>query len=403
MSVAEFGSLEHTLKMERLMTGRDRRLPVPDILDQFWWRAGAEGYPVRHLYVLDEPLHPGVAGTYNTSTKDVWIYLDRDCPDRAAAEAEAASNLLHEIAHAARAGRGVSRPETIGAYHRDEGATHRLAYRLARRWGVPHLFADKTLSAYLALIEERRDELERAGALAGNNALAVAQGAHDGLRALRGRHGWDDAAWEEALWGYPCDAGDPATVAVADLDRCLLRPTWSLGWGHGRGFEAIATATTVTAARTIRWVLEDLAGNSARLARANVRMRRTRGGERHLLGHIPLYNERDVRPFIAIANKALLGERAWAAEAAWAVYGAAGDPLRYYTLTVSYSPPIGGETLGPRPPEVRLWGVALARVGEVEAALGAYIRGWSRATSMRAGTLRDAQEDLALRDSTARR
>jgi len=52
---------------------------------------------------------------------------------------------------------------------------------------------------------------------------------------------------------------------------------------------------------------------------------------------------------------------------------------------------------------VRLWGVALARVGEVEAALGAYIRGWSRATSMRAGTLRDAQEELALRDSTARR
>jgi len=128
-----FGSLAHTLAIERLMEGHDRRLPIPDALDYLWRRGVAEGYPLRRLYVFDSPLHLGVAGTYNSATGDVWVRLDAARPDRGAAEVEAAGHVLHEISHAARARHGTRRPATIPAYHRDEAATQRLAHRLAGR------------------------------------------------------------------------------------------------------------------------------------------------------------------------------------------------------------------------------------------------------------------------------
>lgn len=195
---------------------------------------------------------------------------------------------------------------------------------------------------------------------------------------------------------------------MARLDCCLLRPTWSLGWGYGEGFDALGPATVATATATgaLRGILEGVAAprGGDRMAKANARTRRTRGGDRYLHAQIPLYHGRDASPFVAVANRALLGAREWAAEAAWAMYGGPDDTVRYYTLTVAYKPPIGeAPSTGSQPPEVRLWGVALGRVEEVDAVLHTYIRGWSRCTSLRVGTPRDAQEELALRDSTVAR
>ncbi len=186
-----FGSLAHTLAIERLMEGHDRRLPIPDALDYLWRRGVAEGYPLRRLYVLDSPLHLSVAGTYNSATGDVWVRLDAARPDRGAAEVEAAGHVLHEISHAARARHGTRRPATIPAYHRDEAATQRLAHRLARRWRVAHLLTHEVRDAYVRLLDELQPELEAAGTLAGDLSLATAAPALDGLRALRARHGWN--------------------------------------------------------------------------------------------------------------------------------------------------------------------------------------------------------------------
>jgi hypothetical protein len=184
--------------MEGLMTGTEIRCPTPPLLAELWERGRAQGLHLGTLYVLNRPLYPGRRATYHHDTGDVWVWLDSRDPQRAAAD------LLHEFAHAYRHNR---HPATIGAYCRDEAATQRLAQRLARRWGIPHLFPDQVLHEYLAFMQRQRVELPLAGDLAGDHSLCVAQAAFDALRALAAEHGWHSAAWDAMLWG---DTNEPA-------------------------------------------------------------------------------------------------------------------------------------------------------------------------------------------------
>lgn len=250
-------NLEMTLRMERAMGERDRRLPIPADVAALWRRARDEGVALGALHVLDTPMHPGIAGQHNRESGDIWVLHDPD-PDRTVAR------LIHELAHAAR--RAVSIPETIEGYYRDEVATQRLARRLARRWGVGDLFPEEVVAAYLLLMRRRRMELPLAGDLAGSHRLGVATAALDDLLRMRHTFGWDDDAWDGVLWGDAAEADDPATRAIAGIDRCTLRHRWSLGWGYGEGFDTL-----------------------------------------------------DARAFLVAANEALQGHPTWATEAHWMI------------------------------------------------------------------------------------
>ena len=94
-------TIDVMLDMEWAIEGRDCRLPVPPGLVTLWRRARDAGFVLDMLYVLDEPLHPGIAGQYNRETGDIWILHDPSDPSRMAA------HLIHELAHAARDGRPV--------------------------------------------------------------------------------------------------------------------------------------------------------------------------------------------------------------------------------------------------------------------------------------------------------
>ncbi len=385
-------TIDVMLDMEWAIEGRDCRLPVLPGLVTLWRRARDAGFVLDMLYVLDEPLHPGIAGQYNRETGDIWILHDPSDPSRMAA------HLIHELAHAAR--RATVVPSTIDGYYRDEVATQRLAYRLARRWGMGELFPDEMLADYVRLMDRRREELPLAGDHAGSHRLTVASAALDDLVRLRHTYGWGDDAWDEALWGYAAEAGDPATCAAAESDRCAFRHIWSLGWGYGEGFDALDAPVSPAAARLVRDTLADAAESGASVARANTRRRQGRDGVTRREGRLPLWYARDVRVFLVAANEALLGHPEWAAEASWTLCGDAGDPVRYYALDVSYRANLGESPACPAPPAWRLWASLLGRRDEIEPVLHLYIRGWKRATALRCVPLRAGLEDLAMREST---
>ncbi len=389
-------NLEMTLRMERAMGERDRRLPIPADVAALWRRARDEGVALGALHVLDTPMHPGIAGQHNRESGDIWVLHDPDDPDRTG------GRLIHELAHAAR--RAVSIPETIEGYYRDEVATQRLARRLARRWGVGDLFPEEVVAAYLLLMRCRRMELPLAGDLAGSHRLGVATAALDDLLRMRHTFGWDDDAWDGVLWGDDAEADDPATRAIAGIDRCTLRHRWSLGWGYGEGFDTLDAPPTVSAARLVRATLVEAAERGASIARVNTRRRRGRDGVARRVGRLPLWDARDARAFLVAANEALLGHPAWVAEAHWMIYGGVGDPVRSYKLDVSYHAPIGEKPAEGGPPSPwRLWADVLGRCDEIEPALHLYIRGWKRATSLRRDTLRAGLEEVAMRESTLAR
>jgi len=88
-------NLEMTLRMERAMGERDRRLPIPADVAALWRRARDDGVALGALHVLDTPMHPGIAGQHNRESGDIWVLHDPDDPDRTGAR------LIHELAHAA--------------------------------------------------------------------------------------------------------------------------------------------------------------------------------------------------------------------------------------------------------------------------------------------------------------
>jgi hypothetical protein len=129
-------------------------------------------------------------------------------------------------------------------------------------------------------MQRQRVELPLAGDLAGDHSLCVAQAAFDALRALAAEHGWHGAAWDAMLWGDTHEPALPGYTAIADLDRCLLRPSWSLGWGHGQGFDALTippAPQAAQAARTLRCVLQEAAQRGRAITRATTRLRRRHG------------------------------------------------------------------------------------------------------------------------------
>jgi hypothetical protein len=212
------------------------------------------------------------------------------------------------------------------------------------------------------------------------------------------------------LWGDTHEPALPGYTAIADLDRCLLRPSWSLGWGHGQGFEALPippAPQAAQAARTLRWVLQEAAQRGRAIVRTTTRLRRRHGTVRRE-GYHPMRHLRDVFPFVIAANQALLGEREWSAEARWAIYRDGSDGassvatrVRYYALTVDYRPPMEQVPESPTPPAVHLR-AAIFGSHEIDATLQMYIRGWKRSTALHYGTLHDALEEWAQEESTVR-
>src|SRR5579871_905266 len=89
-------TLDQQLEVERLMYGRDRRVPAPQLLRELWNRGRAAGYHLGTLYVLDAPLAAGTGGSYDRATGNIWVLHDPEHPERAAAR------LLHELGHSAR-------------------------------------------------------------------------------------------------------------------------------------------------------------------------------------------------------------------------------------------------------------------------------------------------------------
>jgi hypothetical protein len=365
-------------------------LPIPADVAALWRRARDEGVALGALHVLDTPMHPDIAGQHNRESGDIWVLHDPDDPDRTVAR------LIHELAHAAR--RAVSIPETIEGYYRDEVATQRLARRLARRWGVGDLFPEEVVAAYLLLMRRRRMELPLAGDLAGSHRLGVATAALDDLLRMRHTFGWDDDAWDGVLWGDAAEADDPATRAIAGINRCTLRHRWGLGWGYGEGFDTLDAPPTPSAARLVRATLVEAAERGASIARVNTRRRRGRDGVARRVGRLPLWDARDAR-FPGRGQRGPPRPPRVGGPGPLGAWG--GDPVRSYKLDVSYHAPIGEKPGEGGPPSPwRLWADVLGRCDEIEPALHLYIRGWKRATSLRRDTLRAGLEEVAMREST---
>lgn len=90
-------TLEQHLEYVQMFSQVDLRItPIPPLCLQIWEHAQADGIPLGKLFVLRQSLEPGVGGTHNTESGDIWIVYDEQHPE------ESAKLLLHEVAHAQR-------------------------------------------------------------------------------------------------------------------------------------------------------------------------------------------------------------------------------------------------------------------------------------------------------------
>jgi hypothetical protein len=364
--------IQQLLEVASLRIGHGILLPTPPACDLLVQRARAEGIAVGRLYIVSRSLRPGVCGGYERNTGNLWCHYG-------AGEAEGEQELLRGLLvllACVKLQRPL--PTTIEEDWGNERDAWIEAAALAQAWQRPDLFPQALLQ--LRLDETRRLQAwhEAAGELAGNLDPFVAWSAYHALAEIRHRCGWNDEAFEAALYGYSeCDDDNAAVLA---LDRASLRATWSLPYRaqrEGPPFGDLTLPYSTTTGHLLRSALETVAHRRGRGA-ALASIERTYLDSPLQLHFVRVESDLDLPGLLARCNGWLIEEAPdCSAEAMWWVYGALGmGATRLYRLTVHYKKGWRGTAESPAGHE--LW--VLFRPGEriqrVEAALQRYILCW---------------------------
>jgi hypothetical protein len=377
--------IQQLLEVARLRLGHSILLPTPPACDELMVRARAEGIAVGQLLIVSRTLRPGVRGGYERRTGNLWCHFDAG---EGGSEQELFRNLLVLLAFV-KLQRPI--PTTIEADWGDERDAWIEAAALAQAWQRPDLFEEATLGQRLDEIERLQSWHEAAGELVGNLDPFVARSAYHALAEIRHRRGWDDEAFEAALFGY--SERDDDNTAVLALDRAALRATWSLpsrAQHEGPPFGDLTLPYSTTTGHLLRSALETIAHRRERRSPLASIERAWFDSPLHL--HFArIESDLDLPSLLALYNGWLIEEAPdCAAEVMWWVYGTPGiGASRLYRLAVHYKK--GWQGTGEPPAGHELW--VLFRPGEriqrVEAALQRYILGWLSVQEVRCEPLDD--------------
>ena len=378
------------LEIIRLTHGSNIHLPTPPACAALIERARADGILLGRLYVLSCPLTPGVRGSYDRTSGDLWchFYAGDQRGDRPVLQC-----LLTLIAHAKLC---QPVPETIEQDWQQEQAAWEAAIALASAWGMEDVFPEADLS-------EREREAEHllvchqaAGELAGNLDPFIARAAYHALADIRHERGWNDEQFEAALYGY--SEQDEENAAVLAFDRTLLRASWSIPYRtsrEGPPFGEWTLPQPLGAQHVLRHALEHAA--CAKKNRTTLRFVEREWFDVPLHLHFRrVESDLDLTQLIDTANAWLIEEgRDLSAEGMWWLY--AGSAEHVYRLTVHYKPSFDETRPAEQmPPARELW--ALFRVGQhlrnVEAAYQRYILSWLRLQELRCEPLADGLQLL---------
>ena len=382
--------IPRTLEIIRLTQGRNILLPTPPACATLMERARAEGIFVGRLFVLSRALVPGVRGSYDRISGEMWCHYYGGDPR---GERSILQCLLTLIAHAKLL---QPVPETIEQAWQQEQAAWEAAVALAREWGMEDVFPAADLFAREREAEHLLAWHQASGELAGNLDPLIAREAYHALDDVRHEHGWADEQFEAALFGY--SEHDEDNAAVLAFDRTLLRASWSIPYRSKREGPPFAEWTLpqpVGAQHILRHALEHA-------ARARKNRTTPRFVEREWFD-VPLHlhfrrveSDLDLTQVIDTANAALIEEgRGLSAEGMWWLY--AGSAEHVYRLTVHYKPSLDETRPAEQmPPARELW--ALFPVGQhlrnVEAAYQRYIVSWLRLQELRCEPLTDGLQLL---------
>lgn len=372
--------IQEQLEIIRITRGTNILLPTPPACAVLMQRAQAEGIFVGQLFVLSCSLLPGIKGSYDRTSGDMWCHYYADDPE---GNHTVLRCLLTLLAHA-KLRQPV--PETIEQDWQQEQMAWEAAIAMARVWDMEDLFPESVLSAREREAERLLTFHQAAGELAGNLDPFVARAAYHALADIRLERDWSDEQFEAALYGY--SEHDEDNAAVLAFDRTLLRFSWSIPYRsqrEGPPFGDWTLPQPVCAQNVLRSVLER--ATRIRTHRTPLRSIEREWFETPLHLHfLRVESDLDLTRVIDTANAWLIEEgRGLAAEGMWWLY-ASSSSERVYRLTVHYKPSLDDARLaGGLPPARELW--ALFRTGEhmrtVEAAYQRYILSWLRMQELR--------------------
>src|SRR5690242_13804753 len=121
-------ALVDDLERIRLELGRSIVLPTPPACLELLDQAKAAGIAIRTLFVLSRSLSPGIRGSYDRQTGDLWCHYNSREEDGARHLLQC---LLILIAHVKLA---YPSPTTIEQDWEQAQAAHREAFALTRAW-----------------------------------------------------------------------------------------------------------------------------------------------------------------------------------------------------------------------------------------------------------------------------
>lgn len=194
-------------------------LPVPPLCRQILDRAKTEGIQFGTVYIVCRPLTPGIQGSYDRETRDMWCHLDSSLGEEGQRHlVQCLFSLLASIQ------REDPFPSSIEDDWFQLTQAHKGGFTLAQAWGFAPFF---TTDDQERLLERDRYHYRchlAAGELAGHPDPSVARSAYFALHELRERHAWTEHQFEEALCGTHQDRA--ANALVTCFDRSHLRRRW---------------------------------------------------------------------------------------------------------------------------------------------------------------------------------
>jgi hypothetical protein len=351
-------------------------------------RARQDGIMVRRLYVLSEPLYPYRGGGCDLARRDIWVLFRGE---EEGGLVRTLRTLLHELAHLAWTKTGAH--STIDQDWDEEARTWARARELAQRWGMETCFSEADLQEEVNFIEQMRENHWEAGNLSGALHPRYARAAYDAICMLASQRGWTLQQLSEALGGYSEDT--EANAIAVGFDRCLLRWSWSLPYGYGKGdFGPCTLQQSKESAHLLRRLLASIAQRDLPFKPPDwkcIHAGKTR------LGFLQVEQAEDLTRVLAFSNALLLDHDDLSAHVCWWVYGTpTSDPLpRLYRLCVAYRP--SWQNSKQDLPETELWirfpASTLSSTSQGETLLETtwqrYVLSWQRSTALYNETLDD--------------